>query len=187
MGHTQQVMETAARSPGSTRSLIARAVDGDGDAFRALIEPHVAAALGAGAIIVGSRDEARDVVQEATLAAWQGLRSLREPDAFPAWFRRLVIRAAMKRVRGRRAIVELDPSIVAPGGALDAAYESRMLGRAFARLDPKDRVVLTLRHFWDMPVEDAAVLLEVPSGTVKSRTHTALERLRAAYAAEERR
>jgi len=179
-------MEHIARSPGTTRTLITRAVDGDGDTFRALVEPHVAAALGASAIIFGSRDEAREVVQEATLAAWQGLRSLREADAFPAWLRRLVIRAAMKRVRGRRAIVELDLSTMTPGGALDAAYESRMLGRAFARLDAKDRVILTLRHFWDMPVEEAAALLEVPSGTVKSRTHTPLERLRAAYAAERR-
>lgn len=171
----------------SPRALVGRAVAGDEQAFRTLIEPYVAAALGASAIIVGSRDEARDVVQEATLAAWQGLRGLREPDAFPAWFRRLVIRAATKRIRGRRAIVELDASMVAPGGGVDAAYESRMLGRAFARLDAKDRVVLTLRHFWDMPVEEAALVLELPPGTVKSRTHHALERLRAAYAAEERR
>ncbi len=169
------------------RPLVALAIEGDGDAFRALIEPYIAAALGASAIIVGSRDEAADVVQEASLAAWQGLGGLREPEAFPAWFRRLVIRAAMRRARGRRTLLELDPAIVAPGGALEAAFESRMLGRAFARLDPGDRVVLTLRHFWGMPVEEAAALLEVAPGTVKSRTHHALERLRAAYAAEERR
>ncbi len=181
-------MESVTPSPGTGRSpLVARAIAGDDDAFRALIEPYVAAAVGASAIIVGSRDEAFDVVQEATLAAWQGLPRLREPDAFPAWFRRLVIRTAMKRVRGRRNVVELDPTIAAPGGDLDAAYESRMLGRAFARLDPKDRLVLTLRHFWDLPVEEAAVLIDIPPGTVKSRTHHAMERLRAAYAAEERR
>lgn len=181
-------METAAPRPGTSRNLlVARAIAGDHDAFRALVEPSVAAALGASAIIVGSRDEAFDIVQEATLAAWQGLPGLREPDAFPAWFRRLVIRTAMRRVRGRRTLVELDPTIVAPGSDLDAAYESRMLGRAFARLDPKDRAVLTVRHFWDLPVEEAAVVLEIPPGTVKSRTHHAMERLRAAYAAEERR
>jgi RNA polymerase sigma factor (sigma-70 family) len=181
-------MESVTSGPGTSRHpLVARAIAGDDDAFRALIEPYVAAALGASAIIVGSRDEAFDVVQEATLAAWQGLPRLREPDAFPAWFRRLVIRTAMKRVRGRRNVVELDPTIAAPGGDLDAAYESRMLGRAFARLDPKDRLVLTLRHFWDLPIEEAAVLIDIPPGTVKSRTYHAMERLRAAYAAEERR
>lgn len=169
------------------RPLIAQAMAGDDDAFRALVEPYVAKALGASAIIVGSRDEAADVVQEAMLAAWQGLRGLREPEAFPAWFRRLVIRAAMRRVRGRRSVAELDLMVPAPLGDLDAAFESRMLGRAFRRLEPQDRLVLTLRHFWAMPVEEAAALLEIPTGTVKSRTHHALERLKAAYAAEERR
>ena len=128
-------METVARGPEPIHGpLVARAIDGDGDAFRALLEPYVAAALGASAIILGSRDEALDVVQEASLAAWQGLRSLREPEAFPAWFRRLVIRGAMKRARSRRTVIELDPTMVAPGGELEAAYESRMLGRAFMRL-----------------------------------------------------
>ena len=171
----------------SPTPLVARAIAGDADAFRDLVEPHVAAALGASSIITGSRDEALDIVQEAMLAAWQGLPGLREPDAFPAWFRRLVIRTAMRRVRRRRTVVELDLTMAAPEGAIDVAYESRTLGRAFARLEPNDRLILTLRHFWDLPVQEAAELLDVPPGTVKSRTHHALERLRAAYAAEERR
>lgn len=178
----ESVGTRASRSP-----LVARAIAGDGDAFRDLVEPHVAAALGASAIIAGSRDEAHDIVQEAMLAAWQGLPGLRDPEAFPAWFRRLVIRTAMRRVRGRRTVVELDLAAAAPPGELDVAYESRVLGRAFARLDASDRLILTLRHFWDLPVQETAQLLEVPPGTVKSRTHHALERLRAAYAAEERR
>jgi RNA polymerase sigma-70 factor, ECF subfamily len=167
--------------------LMTRAIGGDEDAFRRLVEPHVGAALGASAIIVGSRDEAGDVVQEALLAAWQGLSGLREPDAFPAWFRRILIRTAMRRVKGRRRVVELDQATAAPIEALDVALESRTLVRAFARLDPKDRAILTLRHFWDLPLDQTAAVLDVPQGTVKSRTHHALERLRAAYAAEERR
>jgi RNA polymerase sigma factor (sigma-70 family) len=93
----------------------------------------------------------------------------------------------MRRVRGRRTVVELDLAAGTEGEDLDRAYESRMLARAFGRLDPNDRLILTLRHFWDLPVQEVADLLYVPPGTVKSRTHHALERLRAAYAAEERR
>jgi len=50
-----------------------------------------------------------------------------------------------------------------------------------------DRAVLTLRYLWDMSVAETADMLNVPEGTVKSRLHGAMERLRAAYAAEERR
>ena len=62
-----------------------------------------------------------------------------------------------------------------------------MLGRAFDRLDPKDRLILTLHHFWRLPVAETAGHLGIPEGTVKSRVHHALGRLRAAYDAEERR
>jgi DNA-directed RNA polymerase specialized sigma24 family protein len=48
-------------------------------------------------------------------------------------------------------------------------------------------VLLTLRHLWSLPVSETAVVLGIPEGTVKSRTSSAMERLRAAMDAEERR
>jgi RNA polymerase sigma-70 factor (ECF subfamily) len=47
--------------------------------------------------------------------------------------------------------------------------------------------VLTLRYLWDVSTAEAAEILEIPEGTVKSRTHSAMQRLRAAFEAEERR
>jgi RNA polymerase sigma factor (sigma-70 family) len=55
------------------------------------------------------------------------------------------------------------------------------------RLATDDRVILTLRHLWDLPGAEIAQHLGIPEGTVKSRVHAAMERLRAAYEAEERR
>lgn len=168
-------------------SLVSLAAQGDGDAFRDLVEPHVAAALGMSRVLLGSRDDAADAVQDGMLAAWRGLPALREPEAFPAWFRKLVIRASMRRVRSRRPVVELDLEIAAPGSHLEHAVQWRGLQRAFRSLDAQDRLVLTLRHLWGASVAEAATLLGVPEGTVKSQTHHAMDRLRAAYAAEERR
>ena len=48
-------------------------------------------------------------------------------------------------------------------------------------------MVLALRHVWDLPGAEMAIQLGVPEGTVKSRVHAALRRLRAAYEAEDRR
>jgi RNA polymerase sigma-70 factor, ECF subfamily len=175
---------------GSTRQtsvLIGAARDGDRDAFRALVEPHLAAALGAARIVARSSADASDAVQDALLSAWLGLDSLREPEAFPAWFRRHVIRAALRAATRRSRVVELDLDARAPGEELDRLVEQRMLGRAFGRLDPPDRVLLTLHHFWRLPIAETAAHLSIPEGTVKSRVHYAMDRLRAAYAAEERR
>ena len=175
------------QSPPTLAGLVAAAIGGDRDAFRELVEPDLAAALGTARIVTGSEADASDAVQEALLSAWRGLDSLREPDAFRAWFRRHVVRAALRAATRRGRVVELDLSAVAPDGELDRALEARTLGRAFGRLDARDRLLLTLHHFWELPIAETAIHLGIPEGTVKSRVHYAMDRLRAAYAAEERR
>jgi len=175
------------QSPPTLALLVAAAIRGDRDAFRELVEPDLAAALGTARIVTRSEADASDAVQEALLSAWRGLDRLREPDAFRAWFRRHVVRAALRAATKRGRVVELDLAAVAPAGDLDLALDKRTLGRAFNRLDARDRLLLTLHHFWDLPIAETAAHLGIPEGTVKSRVHYAMDRLRAAYAAEERR
>lgn len=180
----EAVLDSIARP--SLTVLVAAARSGDRAAFGALVEPDLPLALGAARILTRSDADAADAVQEALLAAWRGLDGLRDPDAFPAWFRRLVVRSAV-RVSGRNGrVVELDLATPAPAGELDRALEHRTLARAFGRLEPKDRVLLTLHHFWGLPIAETAGHLGIPEGTVKSRVHHAMARLRAAYDAEER-
>lgn len=172
---------------GTPPRLVEAAAAGDADAFRRLVEPHLETALRASIVLIGSESEASDAVQDALLAAWQTLVKLRDPQAFPAWFRRIVVRSAMRQARSRRRVIALDLEAPAHPGGLDRAIEVRQLARAFALLSPDDRLALTLRHLWGVPTSEAARLMGVPEGTVKSRTFHALDRLRAAYAAEERR
>lgn len=185
-------MEVALRpvSPDSVTpaQLIAAACSGDRAAFGELVEPHLSAVLGAAIVLTRSHADAADAVQDGLLAAWQGLDRLRDPVAFPAWFRTLVIRAAIRVARRRARVVELD--VLAPGAdraSVERAVEQRQLSRAFDRLSTDDRALLTMRHLWDAPVAEVADALGIPSGTVKSRTHAAMDRLRAAYDAEARR
>ena len=93
--------------------LVAAARRGDRDAFRMLVEPDLAAALGTARIVTRSEADASDAVQEALLSAWQGLDSLREPDAFRAWFRRHVVRAALRAATRRGRVLELDLAAIA--------------------------------------------------------------------------
>ena len=173
-------------TPERVAGLIGLACDGDREAFGRLVRPHLAPAVGAATIITGSEADGADAVQDALLVAWQRLPQLREPAMFPAWFRRIVVRAATQVSRRRRRVAELDLSAPGPPDQLDRALDLRTLRRAVARLDDNDRVLLTLREFWDLPIAETARLLAIPEGTVKSRLHHALRRLRAAYEAEER-
>jgi len=170
-------------------ALVAAARRGDRDAFADLVSPHLETALRVARVVAGSPDDGTDAVQDALLSAWQGIGSLREPTAFPAWFRRHVTRSAMRQAKrtNRRRITELDVETAAPSDALDRAFAVRELDRAFDRLSTDDRTILTLRHLWDLPGAEIAEHLGIPEGTVKSRVHAAMNRLRAAYEAEERR
>lgn len=174
---------TTAQRAGFVRAAAA----GDEIAFRRLVEPLLPVALRSATIMLGSEADAADCVQESMLTAWQQLPKLRDPDAFAAWFRRIVINATHARGRSRRDVVTLDLTVAAPAGEIDRSVEKRDLERAFRTLDLTDRSALTLRFFWRLSTAEAADLLGVPEGTVKSRLHHALQRLRAAYEAEERR
>lgn len=169
-------------------SLVQAARTGDSEAFARLVSPELASALGAAILVTGSRADAADAVQEALVSAWRGLGGLREPDAFPAWFRRHVVRAAMRLARRQRNWQPLDDAdaAVTTLSGLEDALQHRQLDRAFGKLSPADRLLLTLHFHWNQPVAETATTLGIPTGTVKSRVHHAVRRLRAAYDAEER-
>ena len=178
-----RVHEGATRT---SRGLVEMAAGGDRDAFGQLVEPHLAVALGAARLITGNESDAADAVQDALLSSWQSLDGLRDPDLFAAWFRKIVIRSSVRYVR-RRRIMEIDLDAAGATDSLEREFDLRQLARAFARLDARDRVLLTLHHYWRLPVADTAQLLGLPEGTVRSRVHHALERLRAGFDAEGRR
>jgi len=167
-----EMTDERAVGAGAGAKLVEAACAGDRDAFGRLVGPYLASALGAATLIAGNDSD--------------GLSELRNAEAFPAWFRSIVVRAALATARRTRHIVELDMTVAAPLDQLDRALDLRTLRHALVRLDHKDRVLLTLHHYWELPVAETARLLGVPEGTVKSRVHHAMQRLRAAYDAEER-
>jgi RNA polymerase sigma-70 factor, ECF subfamily len=134
--------------------------------------------------IVGDDADARDVTQEAFITAWRQLPSLRDVDRFDAWLYRIALNAARMalRSRGRRRLREIS---LGPEGARRAAAESRAtdagrLETALRQLSVEQREILALHHVDGRSVADIATILEIPTGTVKSRLFTARRALDAA-------
>ena len=151
------------------------------DVFAALTPHHLDRAYRLAWAILGNDEEAQDATQDALTVAWRQRRSLRDPDNLEAWLGRILVNTCRDRLRSRarRPIQSLDlgslPSV--PDGSQAAASRDE-LGRALASLNPDQRIVIVLRFWADLTVEDIADRLGVPAGTVKSRLHNSLRALR---------
>ena len=132
-------------------------------------------------LILGNAAEAEDAVQDGLTAAWQRFDELREGDRFGAWLDRIVVNGCRDRLR-RRATVRFIP--IAEGfdppdrDPFAALIERDTLLGAVNRLSADERAIVVLRFWADLPLEGIAERLELPLGTVKSRLHRALGRLR---------
>jgi RNA polymerase sigma-70 factor (ECF subfamily) len=139
-------------------------------------------------LILRDPELARDAVQEGFLRAWRDLPTLRDPDRFEAWLRRLVFRACIDVIRRRRTRpieVELSPlSEPAIGDLTSHLADRELLDAALRRLPVESRAVVVLHHYLGMPLPDVAVTLGIPLGTAKSRHHRSLEAMRVSITAD---
>jgi RNA polymerase sigma-70 factor (ECF subfamily) len=172
------------------RDLIARARDGDRDAFERIAASVISRLDATARLIVRDREQAQDAVQECLVRAWRDLPRLRDVDRFDPWLRRLLVRACVDELRRfRRRSVEVDLAVsehpvVSDGSVAFADREA--LDRAFRRLAPDQRALVVLHYYLDLPLSEAADALRVPVGTAKSRLHRGREALRAAIEADAR-
>jgi RNA polymerase sigma-70 factor (ECF subfamily) len=165
------------------RALVERAIGGDRDAFTQLVNAYASRQYALATLILRDGDRAQDAVQEALVSAWKGLSALRDPAAWDAWLNRLTVRACFHQIRRdkRRRLMEL--AVPPLGEAADvqmAVAERDRLERALDRLPMDQRAVIVLHFHLGLPLAEAAVILDVPVGTAKSRLHRGLEAMRAA-------
>ena len=150
-------------------------------AFHRLADRHIDRSYRLAAVVLGDASEARDAVHDAFVIAWRKFESLRDRDRFEAWFDRIVVNLCRDRLRHSRRLVVHDlaaqPDV--PGSdPIAAVPDEIVIRRALARLKPDDRIVLALRFYRDMKVDDIAAATGVRPSAATSRLHRALERLR---------
>jgi RNA polymerase sigma-70 factor, ECF subfamily len=172
------------------RTLVERARQGDHAAFAVLAESATDRLYGLATLILRDPDRAQDAVQEALVSAWRDVRGLRDPDAWDAWIRRLVVRACYReadRHRRRRLLVDtFDPTPPTIGdGSADLADQDE-IERGFRRLTVEQRAILVLHFHGGLSSAEAGDILGIPEGTARSRLNRALHAMRAALEADAR-
>jgi RNA polymerase sigma-70 factor (ECF subfamily) len=172
------------------RDLVEQAIAGDHDAFSELARISIARLFAVARLILRDEGRAEDATQEALVAAWRDLSSLRDPDRFEAWLHRLLVRACYREARRDRRRGTFEVHIEPIDGwvqdrSLDVAVRDQ-LERGFRRLDADQRTVLTLHFYLGLTLTEAADVLGIPEGTVKSRLHRATQAMRSALDADAR-
>ena len=158
--------------------IVARAQDGDAEAFAALVRRFQDMAVGYGYSILHDFQLAEDAAQEAFFEAYRTLSKLREPAAFAGWFRRIVFKQCDRITR--RHVVATVPLEAAPDPvqATDEEERKAEVFEAVRQLPEHERSAMTLFYIGGYSMDEVATFLEVPVSTVKGRLHSARERLR---------
>lgn len=179
-------MELSGEARLNESDLIRRARQGDGSAWESLVRAHQEAAFRLAYLILADSDQAEDVAQEAFLRAYQALQRFDADRPFRPWLLSIAANLARNQRRSltrylaamRRLVQgETDPPVSVEARS-SQNLEAEGLWRAMRRLDQLDQQVIYLRYFLDLPVAETAQALGVAEGTVKSRLHRALNRLR---------
>ena len=173
---------------------VARARDGDLDAYAALVARYTVRAHRA-AFLLGAGEEADDVVQESFVKAFRHLARFRVGEPFGPWLLRIVANETrnLTRSRRRRAALTLRLATAHPGSAATdgpvaevlATERRARLVAAVGGLPARERQVLVCRYFLDLSEAETARVLARPLGSVKSSTSRALNRLRRLFVPDE--
>ena len=161
--------------------IVSRARQGDAKAYEELVRRFQAMAVGYAYALLGNWQEAEDAAQDAFIRAYCDLVKLREPAAFPGWFRRIVRSQALRRVRANDPAwvsLGLASQLAAAGPAPDIDQREDDLWQAIDSLPARQRSVLLLYYVNAYSQKEIAAFLEIPLGTVKTRLHHARRKLK---------
>lgn len=196
---------TAADAPDETE-LLAGLRAGDDAAFETLVRSHGGRLLAVARRYLESEEDARDAVQDAFLSVFRNIGSFQGDARLSTWMHRIVVNAALMKLRTRRRkpeepIDDLLPRFQADGHFADTVHawadpaesaadalarqqEADAVRAAIARLPDGHREVLMLRDIDGLDTAETAKLLEVSQNAVKTRLHRARQALRGILATE---
>lgn len=158
--------------------LVKKAIKGDPDAYGQLIAEHQEYLYKMAYLYVRNEDAALDVVGTVMLNAYQGIRSLKEPQYFKTWITRILIRTAQNELKKRVYYSELD-NISLPDRYAGVTLEEKCdLNSVIEQLSEKYRTVIYLKYFSEFTVKEIAFVMNAPEGSVKAYLSRAREELK---------
>ena len=158
---------------------VAMAREGDRDAFGRLYNGVAADLYRMALYTLGNPQDAEDVVAETFLEAWKGIHNLRETDRFRQWMLRILSVRCKRRVARyiqEKGNIDIDDYL--EEGVPDTGGPRAEVRDAMARLAPDERQIVLLSVLEGYTMREIAGMLGLPQGTVSSKLHRTLKKLR---------
>jgi RNA polymerase sigma-70 factor (ECF subfamily) len=181
--------------PESDRTSVAQACDGDSEAFRSLVERHSRYVFSVAYRLVGSVEDAEDVVQSTFLKVYKRLDRFEARADFKTWLHRIAVNCSIDLIRSRKhREVAQDPADLdlgqepasGPGGlpgperlVLSAEIRER-LAAGMAQLTASERAAFTLRHVEGLPIREVATAMGLKTEAAKNSIFRAVRKMRIA-------
>ena len=170
------------------QDLIARAQRGEVQAYEQLVQQYEQIAFRVAYLITHEEHEAADAAQDAFLRAYRSLHSFKLGQPLRPWLLRIVTNTALNRIlaaqrrdrmneRYTRQVMIENGDLSIEGLAVKREQQQRLIA-AVSQLSPDQEALIALRYFLELPEAEVAAALNIPRGTVKSRLHRTLAKLR---------
>lgn len=183
-------MQSKGRMTETDQAALDRALAGEPDGFRVLVERYSHALFRLAFRMTGNESDAEDIVQESFLRAWKNLSKYDGRASFSTWLYRIAANCALDHLRGRRRkrnepldelapveSLEPGPDRLAFGGQVSARIES-----ALAQLSAQERTAFVLRHHEELSIDEISSALGVSREATKNSVFRAVQKLRRALA-----
>lgn len=171
--------------------LISECIAGNQEAIEMFVRQYEASVFRLALSVLGDPAEANEITQETFIAALRSLRSYQERQSLRAWLYTIALNRSRSQLRKRKVLERLRTSLAAtfrlethkqatPEETALRDEQGSEVWKALAELDERQRLVVILRYFHELPTAEIAAILSISEGTVHSRLHSAREKLRAA-------
>lgn len=164
------------------KDLIKRSKAGDKEAFILLIDQHRQMLYNTAMLVLHQEDDALDAIQDAILACWESIPTLRKEQYFKTWLVRILLNKC-RDIQRRQSHLTLVGELPEDGSQPD--WDTPMdVHRAMEQLGTQDRLILSLYYYDGFHIKQIAEALSISEGAVRTRLSRSRERFKKLYLQE---
>lgn len=164
--------------------LISQIQNGDAAAFDMIYEKYKEKIYRTACLLCGNSADGDDISQETWISAYRNIKKLKNPESFVHYLYSILKRCAFKRFRKRKLEIPTETlpefdihNVPSPLSEVLQRERSREVSRAILSLEKRQRMVVILYYYNEFSIDEISAIMNAPPGTVKSRLHSARNKL----------